>query len=203
MPSGPFDIPIGLVPSHVFGSKSSREISGPDARWIAHEPRVEFPGQGEAAPPRKPESVSEGDPANSPTAAPLPPRAQRSGGERLTRDESALAIMPPEPQPAAILTPEQHRAERAAWRHACNWFQLHHLCDHGRCRRAGRCRGDPMACLRAGVPRVPQSARDFVSSMMKAQDLGLPFEEAFEDAADCFEGYEAWSAGLAARRRGG
>jgi len=202
MSSGPFVIQTGLVPRHVFEPNSRREISGPDARWIAHKPRVEFPGQGEAAPPRKPESVSEGDPANSPTAAPLPPRAQRSGGERVTRGESALAITSPEPPPAATLTPEQHRAERMAWRHACNWLQLHHLCGHWRCRRAGRCRGEPTSCLRAAIPRVPRSARDFVLRMMKAQELGLPFEEAFEDAADYFDGYEAWVTGLAAVRRG-
>ena len=202
MSSGPFVIQTGLVPRHVFGSKSSREISGPDARWIAHEPHVEFSGQGEAATPRKPESVSEGDPANSPTAAPLPPRTQRSGGERVTGAESALAMASPEPPSAATLTPEQHRAERMAWRHGCDWLQLHRICRHNRCRRAGHCRSNPVTCLRAGVPRVPRSARDFVLRMMKAQELDLPFEDAFEDATDYFDGWEAWVAGLAARRRG-
>jgi hypothetical protein len=34
--------------------------------------------------------------------------------------------------------------------------------------------------------------------MMQARDLGLSFEEAFEDAADCHDGYFAWLDGLRA-----
>ena len=58
-----------------------------------------------------------------------------------------------------------------------------------------------MACLRAGVRRAPQPAREFVLRMMQAQDQGVPFEEAFEDLAEHHDGYFGWLAGLAAARQ--
>jgi hypothetical protein len=93
-------------------------------------------------------------------------------------------------------------AERACWRHACDWLELFRICWQARCRHAARCRGEPMACLRAGVQHAPEPAREFVRRMMQAQELGLPFDEAFEDAADCHDGYFSWLAGLAAAQHG-
>ena len=100
--------------------------------------------------------------------------------------------------PGYPLSGDQHRLERQRWRHACDWLELFRICRQARCRHAGRCRGEPVACLRAGVRQAPQPARDFVRAMMQAQELGLPFEEAFEDLADCHDGYFGWLAGLAA-----
>ena len=91
-----------------------------------------------------------------------------------------------------------HRLERRGLREACNWLELPRICRKARCRKAGRCRGEPLACLRAGLARAPEPAREFVRSMMQARDLGLSFEEAFEDAADCHDGYFAWLDGLRA-----
>jgi hypothetical protein len=92
-------------------------------------------------------------------------------------------------------------AERWYWRHACNWFELFRFCRRSRCRKAQRCRGEPTACLRAGVQHAPDSVRQFVSSVIKAQELGHSFEEAFEDAADYHDAYFAWVAGLQAAQR--
>lgn len=94
-----------------------------------------------------------------------------------------------------------HPAERLAWRHACDWLALYCICRNARCHRAQRCRGEPVACLRAGAARAPQPVRDFVSRMMKAQELGLSVDEALDDAADDFDSYDAWIAGLEAARR--
>jgi hypothetical protein len=58
-----------------------------------------------------------------------------------------------------------------------------------------------VACLRAGVRLAPAPARKFVRSMMRAQERGLSFEEAFENAADYHDGYFSWLAGLAAKPR--
>jgi hypothetical protein len=116
---------------------------------------------------------------------------------------SAAAVSPPAPpaQPsvkAAGRAAEAIAAERERWRHACDWLELFCICRRQSCRRAAHCRGEPTACLRAGVQQAPEPAREFVRRMMQAQELGLPFDEAFEDAADCHDGYFGWLAGLAA-----
>jgi hypothetical protein len=134
---------------------------------------------------------------------PPPPAQQRSpDGAKRHPGQSSMPI----PDFAALnpgYTPsgEQHRVARARWRHACDWLELFRICRQVRCRHAGRCRGEPVACLRAGVRRAPKPAREFVLRMMQAQDQGVPFEEAFEDLADHHDGYFGWLAGLAAARQ--
>jgi hypothetical protein len=102
-----------------------------------------------------------------------------------------------------VLSHEQRCAERALFRCACNWLELHHLCANARCRKSGSCRGEAVACLRAAIPLVPESARQFVRGMIEGKELDLDFEEAFEDAGEFQDGWSAWIAGLqaAARRR--
>jgi hypothetical protein len=106
---------------------------------------------------------------------------------------------PPLPRPAVPL--QASGAERSRWRHACNWLALFRLCRHARCRHAGRCRGEPMACLRTGVEHAPDTVRQFVISMMQAQDMGVSFEEAFEETTDYHDAYLAWVAALQAAQR--
>ena len=128
----------------------------------------------------------------------------------------ADAAAPPHQQKSSAATPqanrpvmshEQREAERALFRHAGNWLELHHLCRNKRCRRAGECRGEPVACFRAAMPKVPEAARQFVRAMIEGQELGLSFEEAMEDAEELQVGWAAWIAGLeaaaAARVRAG
>lgn len=115
--------------------------------------------------------------------------------EEKVREEKAA----PKPQPAMpVLSHEQSVAQRAVFRHACDWFELHHLCANANCRKARGCRGEPMACLRAAIPQVPESARQFVRGMIEGQEVGLDFEEAFEDAEEFQDGWAAWIAGLQA-----
>ena len=90
---------------------------------------------------------------------------------------------------------------RAHWRHGCDWLALFPFV-------AGRAAGTPAAAAAsrwpacsAGVRNSPDSVRQFVIGMMRAQDEGLPFEEAFEDVADYHDAYFAWLAGLQAARR--
>jgi hypothetical protein len=93
---------------------------------------------------------------------------------------------------------ELHLVQRQGFREACKWFELWRICRKARCRKAGRCRGEAAACLRAGLALAPDSAREFVRRMMQARDLGLSFDEAFEGAAHCHDGYFAWLDGLRA-----
>jgi hypothetical protein len=119
----------------------------------------------------------------------------------IDRSEPAPAVRR-EPGPPA-LSHEQSVAQRALFRHACDWLELHHLCSNTDCNRAKRCRGEAVACLRAAIPHVPESARQFVRSMIEGQELGLSFEEAFEDAEELADGWEAWIAGLQAASKAG
>jgi hypothetical protein len=96
------------------------------------------------------------------------------------------------------LSPEQRAAERALFRHGCGWLQLHLMCAKSSCRKSGGCRGEPVACFRAAMPHVPETARQFVRAMLEGQELGLSFEEAMEDAEDLQAGWEGWIAGLEA-----
>jgi len=209
----------GLVPEHL-GFRAPRRRTSVSAENSPREMNAPLPQPAPVAPAASP--VPESAIANSPpvilsprverdvslAASPPGPPSPRLGGH-VSKPAKTLAA-PGDPAPplrggrkeGAATPSAMHSAERAAWRHACDWLELHRLCRHRRCRHAGRCRGEPVSCLHAGVPRVPRSARYFVTSMMRAQDLGLPFEEAFENAADYFDSYEAWVIGLEAGWRG-
>jgi hypothetical protein len=96
------------------------------------------------------------------------------------------------------------RAPRAAhryrWREVCDCLELFRICGTARCRRAECCRGDPVACLRTGVRHAPEMG-DFARDLLQAQDEGLDFEAAFEDALEEHqECYFAWIAGINAAR---
>jgi hypothetical protein len=124
----------------------------------------------------------------------LPAPAQACAAPPL-REEKA----DPKPQSALpVLSHEQRVAQRAVFRHACDWLDLHHLCANARCRKAKSCRGEPMACLRVGVAQAPESARTFVRLMIEGKELGLSFEEAMDDAEEFQDGWAAWIAGLKA-----
>jgi hypothetical protein len=113
----------------------------------------------------------------------MPSRQQRATNDHL---------LPPAPRPA-----HRHR-----WRAVCDCLELHRICGSAHCRRTGHCRGDPVACLRAGVRPAPVALREFARSLLQAQEEGLSFDDALEEALgehnDC---YLAWSAGLSAHRR--
>ena len=139
------------------------------------------------------------EPAHEAVVLP-PPAAQHPFQQEIStvKPQTSLPVLSQPNLSQPSLSHAQRSAERAAWRHACDWLELHHLCANARCRRAGRCHGEPMACFRAAVPLVPEAARQFVRRMIEGQELGLDFEEAFEGAADFHDGWFAWIAGLQA-----
>ena len=198
----------------VHAPKPRRGFTAEELQQISREVRAECADAAqrddasEAAPAPEPGRPASAAPAPSPEPdakiADSPPAAQQRSPDRAQRHPGQPSL--PIPDFAALhpgYTPsgEQHRAVRARWRDACDWLELFRICRQARCRHAGRCRGDPVACLRAGVRQAPEPAREFVRRMMQAQDQGLSFEEAFEDLADCHDGYFGWLAGLAAARQ--
>jgi hypothetical protein len=111
--------------------------------------------------------------------------------------------MPPSPYVTqdVRLPPAPHANHRHRWREVCDCLELFRACRSARCRRSQCCRGDPVACLRSGARLAPESMHEFVRSLLYAQDEGLSFEAAFEDAIEKHEeGYFAWLAGLNAAR---
>jgi hypothetical protein len=225
-----FDPPVtGLVPDHLgfrvrqrrWNDSAPNSPHGIDAPLPESAPAAPAPSPDpkpaiESAPPlalSPPEELAAGGAvvaAPSPVEFPPPLDVPASNSAKALAETLAASsrAAPPlrsvmeEDATAPIKTHRagMHAAELACWRHACDWLQLHQFCGSRRCRHAKRCRGAPVACLYAGVPKVPQTVRTFARLMMQAQDLGLPFEEAFEDAADYFDAYEAWINGLAVRR---
>jgi len=203
------DIPSGIVP--IFRRPSASE---PKQRDIGADqtraPESAATAVAVPTPSAPPLADDQGEPATS--AAIVPPSPAPTWKDLITAAEKRFSAPAPAPAPprvkAEIASAPRcapplpvSAAERSAWRHACNWLELFRLCRRLRCRHAGRCRGDPVACLRAGVRHAPDNASQFVISMMKAQDVGLAFEEAFEDAADFHDAYFAWIAGLQAAQR--
>ena len=177
--------------------KPRRAFTAEELRQISRELNADHPAATDGAGPAGAAPTGQ-DPSGF---APAATGQQRSEPVAAAAAEAAAAPValakPAAPQPAGVAErPEARRIERLIWRHACNWLELHRICRQARCRHAGRCRGNPETCLRAGVRLAPQPARDFVRSMMQAQELGLSFEEAFEDAADHREGYCGWITGL-------
>jgi hypothetical protein len=210
----PYDWSVGLVPDHLGFRKPQRRADSDDAepaqqilapavrpapriRQLGSEPETAGPSAPLAAAhsPRD-EDAAAGEPAITVPPPRHDPVAVANAGSPAAPLSAAADPAPPNP-PAAPASLGDHRAEHLRWRHACNWLALYRLCHRTRCRHAGRCRGDPMACLQAGVARAPQPVRDFVLGMMQAQELGLSVEEALEDTAG-IEAYEAWTAGLQA-----
>jgi hypothetical protein len=65
---------------------------------------------------------------------------------------------------AAKLTPDEwqarfHAAAKAAQREYCDIFAFWRDCRYGPCRKAQRCSGDAIRCLKRGIGRVPYDAQ--------------------------------------------
>ena len=183
--------PVRLSPPR---PKGRRDFSLDDLAQIKRELRAEMspPADTQAAAAPVQESPPEPPPRQHEPAPPAP---------------EAVAVPAPAQSSAASspdeLSPQTAPADDAAVRHAGDWLGLFHICRHARCRKAQRCCGEALACLRAGVKLAPESARQLVLHMMQSRELGTDFEEAFAEAEDWHDGYFAWLDGLrvAARRR--
>jgi hypothetical protein len=116
---------------------------------------------------------------------------------RPSRDDTAQR---PTPHPKPHSKP--HGPERWRSREISDCLELFRSCRKVHCQRAGRCRGEPVACVRAGLEQAPDSIRELARSLMSAQAEGLSVEDAFEDAVDYHENYFCWVGGLQAARRG-
>jgi hypothetical protein len=206
------DIPIGIAP--IFRASASGPAPGDQAPTKTRADEMHARETGNASPATATAAAHTTPTPTSASARTEPVTPASSWQELIAAAEQRFPAPAPDAEHALHREAEREAAprsdlppvhvsgaERWIWRHGCNWFELFRLCRRSRCRKAGRCRGEPVACLQAGVRHAPDNVRQFVSSMMKAQELGLSFEEAFEDAADYHDAYFAWLAGLQAAQR--
>ena len=138
-----------------------------------------------------------------PAPAPRPATAAAPASAPILPPTSAPASASRQPPAAPAAAPGLPPIERARARELCQWFELDRLCIRQRCRRAGACRGEPVACLRAGLAQAPAALAEFARRLLQAQADGLDAETAFEQLADYHDVFFAWTAGLAACRPDG
>ena len=88
-------------------------------------------------------------------------------------------------------TPQAARPARWRSREISDCLELFRSCRKAHCQRAGRCRGEPVACVRAGLEHAPdRSANGRARSKKRSRTLRLS-RELF-----------SWVGGLQAARRG-
>jgi hypothetical protein len=112
---------------------------------------------------------------------------------------SVLDVRWPDAIDAAQVTlPAEQQAQRdrrRRLRRACNTLQLHRLCAHRRCRKARRCRGDPLACYRTCEHWLPDPIEQWISKLIAAPTIEQYVNEL---AASQRLAWECWIAGLRA-----
>jgi len=91
---------------------------------------------------------------------------------------------------AAEPSPEQFAIAMA--RALSNTLALPHLCLTQRCRRSGKCKGDPHACIAVGEallsPDIVAGARLFLEGKLE----GLSFEQAHARGPELMDAYANW-----------
>ena len=75
----------------------------------------------------------------------------------------------------------QSAKHEACWRGWSNFLDLWYVCANTACSRARCCRGNPDACFAANFSQLPQGAQDWFRLLMKARELGVPFDQAWAD----------------------
>jgi hypothetical protein len=144
-------------------------------------------------------------------------RLQRDTGVLLLEATHALAARTAarvDPQPdasAADAMLERIRADLRATRAAlssaagasehhrfvCNALRLHRVCAQARCRRANACRGNACACFETA--NVPEPALDCAALMLLTAQVPA-LTPLVRTPAEHHAAYEAWIAGMEARR---
>jgi hypothetical protein len=101
-----------------------------------------------------------------------------------------------------IPSPEQIAIAMA--RALSNTLALPHLCLKPRCRRSGKCKGDPRECVAIGEsllsPDIVAGARLFLEGQLE----GLSFEQAHAHGPELMDAYANWIGRIernSARRR--
>ena len=89
-----------------------------------------------------------------------------------------------------IPSPEQFAIAMA--RALSNTLALPHLCLTQRCRRSGKCKGDPHACIAVGEallsPDIVEGARLFLEGKLE----GLSFDQAHARGPELMDAYAQW-----------
>jgi hypothetical protein len=220
------DRPFGLVPAHL-GFRTRQRRPSLSAETSARETNPALSPPAPAAPAPEPEPAIADSPAAAlpsreqheveragetmgPVLLDRPHAKAREPGAEAGRDASKPAPSAPAPstRPASSAPPRRStppgappRLDQRRSREISDALELFRACRSARCRHAERCRGEPVACLRSGLEHAPDALHEFARSLISAQNEGLSFEDAFEDAADFHDYYFCWLAGLHAAWR--
>jgi len=107
-----------------------------------------------------------------------------------------MSVLPDEPDFDEVYDP----ATLAALRLAADATLLFTICPKARCRRAGCCRGQPLACLIRLTPAVPPPARHCLARLTEAHRDGLDFDDAERECADAIDDLARWRTAVSAGR---
>jgi hypothetical protein len=91
------------------------------------------------------------------------------------------------------LLPLDRAVGTAMARALCDTLMLWRLCLSARCRRNGRCKGDPQACLAIGGALLSDDVVNGGAAFLQAKADGLSFDEAFAQCPDEFAAFGEWA----------
>ena len=91
---------------------------------------------------------------------------------------------------AAEPSPEQIAIAMA--RALSNTLALSHLCLKPRCRRSGKCKGDPHACIAVGEALLSADIVAGARLFLEGQLEGLSFEQAHARGPELMDAYANW-----------
>ncbi len=89
-----------------------------------------------------------------------------------------------------IPSPEQFAIAMA--RALSNTLALSHLCLKRRCRRAGKCKGDPHDCVAVGETLLSPDIVEGAQLFLEGQFEGLSFDQAHARGPELMDAYANW-----------
>ena len=96
--------------------------------------------------------------------------------------------------------PPGHPVHKAIQRVVSDTYSFWALCDSGKCRRAGRCRGEPSRCLDAYMPLLSPAVGEAGDVWLKARCQQLSFEDAMAQYGEQFVTLMRWRQSVENRR---
>ena len=98
--------------------------------------------------------------------------------------------------------PPGHPVHKAIQRVVSDTYSFWALCDSGKCRRAGRCRGEPERCLDAFMPLLSPAVGEAGNAWHHAVCQQMSFDAALAQYGEQFLTLHRWKQTVEPRRGG-